>query len=425
MTVIGLDLGTSGVRAVALDASDNVIARASVGLPPPRRDGALVEQDPALWWAAVLVTLSQLVAGLRGPAPVALGLDGTSATLLLATPDGQPLGPARMYNDQSAVAQAARIAALAPAASPARGATGSLAKLLALLAAHRPRAPVLALHQADWIGGLLRGDFRAGRPGCSDWNNALKLGFDPVALDWPAWLGRLDLRPARLPCCHAPGADLGPIDPRVAERTGLPLGLRIHAGTTDSTAAALAAGVSAPGDAVTSLGSTLVLKVCSPRPVNAPAFGVYSHRLGDLWLVGGASNSGGAVLRAQFTDAELSALSACIDPETPCDLDYYPLLAPGERFPIADPGLAPRLTPRPTDDVRFLHGLLEGIARIERNGYQRLTDLGAPTPRRILTIGGGAGNAQWTAIRGRLLGLVVSAAAQQDAAVGAALLTRR
>jgi sugar (pentulose or hexulose) kinase len=81
--------------------------------------------------------------------------------------------------------------------------------------------------------------------------------------------------------------------------------------------------------------------------------------------------------------------------------------------------------PRPADDVRFLHGLLEGIARIERDGYARLTELGTPPPRRVLTTGGGAGNRVWSQIRQRLLAMPVTTAEHQDAAYGAALLALR
>ena len=137
--------------------------------------------------------------------------------------------------------------------------------------------------------------------------------------------------------------------------------------------------------------------------------------------MGGASNSGGAALRAHFDDAALARLSTRIDPRQPSGLDYYPLPAPGERFPVQDPELAPRETPRPADDVRFLHGLLEGIARIERDGYRLLTQLGAPTPRRVLSIGGGAANDTWTAMRRRLLGCEVIRAGA-EAAEGVARL---
>ena len=113
--------------------------------------------------------------------------------------------------------------------------------------------------------------------------------------------------------------------------------------------------------------------------------------MGDLWLVGGASNTGGAVLKQFFDADQLAALSAQIDlSQPPCKLDYYPLNTPGERFPINDPDYAPRLTPRPKQDTDFLYGLLDAIARIEAEGYHKLKALGAPAAKRILTAGGGA-----------------------------------
>ena len=417
---IGIDLGTSGCRAIAIDATGNSVASAATALPPPEAPAPdALEQSPAIWWTAVLEVLSRLRSDLVGHSARALCVDGTSATLLLCRSDGEPLGPALMYNDARAVRQAEQVAEQVPPDSPARGPSASLAKLLYLREQLPPNQPALALHQADWIAGRLRGRF-----GDSDWNNALKLGFDPEALRWPQWLSALDLGPIELPRCHAPGADLGAIDPAVAAITGLPKDLRICAGTTDSNAAALAAGARSPGDAVTSLGSTLALKLISPSPVRDGNSGVYSHRIGNRWLAGGASNSGGAVLRQYFTDDEIARLSARIDPALETGLHYYPLPRPGERFPTPDPALAPRLAPRPDDDALFLAGIFEGIARIECNGYQRLRELGAPWPRRILSTGGGARNATWNQIRSRVIGLSVETAVNQEAAYGAALLAR-
>ncbi|MCG6940180.1 MAG: FGGY-family carbohydrate kinase [Thiohalocapsa sp.] len=423
---IGVDVGTSGVRAVALDGAGNVLARAVERLPAPLHtaEGG-VEQDPECWWDALVRTLRHLTTevALAGQ-DCALSLDGTSATVLLTAPDGRPLGPALMYNDRRATRTAAAIAAAAPADSPALGVGSSLAKAMHLRSAGGlDAAEVRVLHQADWLAGRLLGRF-----GDSDWNNALKLGYDPRAERWPDWLGSLPLPATALPRVHVPGTPLGIIAPMAAAATGLPDNTIICAGTTDSTAAVLATGAADIGDAITSLGSTLVLKVIAERRVSAPEYGVYSHRLrcdwGDAWLVGGASNSGGAALRAHFDDATLARLSARIDPERPSGLDYYPLPAPGERFPVHDPGLAPRLTPRPADDARFLHGLLEGIARIERDGYRLLARLGAPPPRRVLSIGGGAANATWTAMRRRLLGCDVIRA-HGEAAAGVAALALR
>lgn len=417
---IGIDLGTSGCRAVAVDQEGRPIAKARTDLPQPTRDGSGgVEQDPRLWRDALIRVLRALVARLAARVPFSLCLDGTSATLLLCDPEGAPLGPALMYNDARGSAEAERIERVAPPSSPARGAGSSLAKLLFLRHRLKPGPGALALHQADWLLGYL-----SGRYGVSDWNNCLKLGFDARRLRWPEWLARLGPLGVELPQVMAPGARLGPMSDTAARATGLPPETLVLAGTTDSTAAAVAAGVVAPGDAVTCLGSTLVLKVLGREPIAAPEYGVYSHRFGDYWLIGGASNSGGAVLRRYFDDEEIRRLSSTLDPERPTGLDYYPLPAPGERFPVDDAGLQPRLSPRPEDDGRFLQGLLEGIARIEAAGYRRLHSLGAPLPRSVLTTGGGADNAGWTRIRAGLLGVPVRAAEHREAAYGAALIAR-
>jgi D-ribulokinase len=149
-----------------------------------------------------------------------------------------------------------------------------------------------------------------------------------------------------------------------------------------------------------------------------------------VWLVGGASNTGGAVLRHVFgaeSDELLSALSERIDPGKASGLDYYPLVKPGERFPVCDPGLQPRMTPRPQgDDALFLQGLLEGMSRVEQAGYAALAQRGAPPLRRVLSCGGGARNEVWTAMRGRMLGVPVErAGGSGEASYGAALLARR
>ncbi len=415
---IGVDLGTSGCRALALSPAGEVLAQARVDLDPPRRDGlGGSTQDPGLWWCAVIEALGAIAPAVRGSVPPRVCVDATSATLLVAGPDGSPLGPALMYDDTCASAEASEIAALAPADSPARGAGSSLAKLLHLGRICPGTGPRLALHQADWVLGRLTGHW-----GISDWNNALKLGYDPATQTWPGWMAGLDLMGIALPEVLAPGAPVGPVAADVLVQTGLPPGTLAVAGTTDSTAAVIAAGPLAPGDGVTCLGSTMVLKLVGERPVRAARFGVYSHRLGDLWLIGGASNSGGALLRRHFDDGQLRDLSDGIDPDRPSGLDYYPLPGPGERFPISDPGLQPRLGPRPADDRAFLHGMLEGMARIEASGYALLAGLGAPPVRRVLTSGGGAANPVWGRIRERLLGVPVSVAPQPEAAYGAARL---
>lgn len=414
---IGLDLGTSGVRGIAIDGKRNPVAEAVTSLPTPHRaEGGISEQSPEIWWEGVLTVLRNLAEQLLNYEIKALAVDGTSSTLLLSDPAGTPLTPALMYNDTRSRAMLTTLAGIAPQGSPVHSASSSLAKLLFLEPRLTSRG-FLALHQADWILGKLSGRF-----GLSDENNSLKLGYDPVKRKWPAWISQLDLPHSCLPKVHPPATIVGRLSDEVAQLTGLPGCIRLVTGTTDSNAATLAAGAERIGDAVTSLGSTLVLKILSDQPVNAPEYGVYSHRLGDRWLVGGASNSGGAVTAAYFTPEEMVQLTRKMNPDNPTGLDYYPLLQPGERFPLNDPDYPPRLLPKANNRMDFFQGILEGIAQIEKQGYELLQQLGTPKPNQVISIGGGAANEPWRRIRQRMLGIPVTRAAQSQAAYGTALL---
>jgi D-ribulokinase len=276
------------------------------------------------------------------------------------------------------------------------------------------------LHQADWVLGKFSGRFDV-----SDENNALKSGYDPVSRSWPAWIAKLGVDVAKLPTVVAAGTRVGTILPDIADMFGLPRDVAIVAGTTDGCAGFLASGAKEPGDGVTSLGTTLTLKLLSATPVFAPHYGIYSHRIGDQWLAGGASNTGGVVLRQFFTAEDIVRLTALMDAKLPTGLDYYPLPKPGERFPIHDPDMQPKLTPRPKDDHVFLQGLFEGIAAIEALGYRRLAELGASPLKSMRSAGGGAANAVWTAIRLQLLAVPALTSDSEQAAMGTARLAWR
>jgi len=420
---IGIDLGTTGCRALAIDEQGQQIGSSSTPLPPPLTpEPGHSEQDPALWWQAVLTVLGKLNHCLHDYQPRAMATDGTSGSLLLCNPeDGTPLGNALMYNDQRSQIELRRVQAEATPSAAVHGASASLPKLLRLL----DRLPadsgrVLALHQAEWISGMLTGCF-----GVGDENNCLKLGYDPLGRQWPAWLKQLDLPHQVLPKVLPAGTPLGSLCRKTAALTGLPVDCMLIAGTTDSIAATLAADISQPGEAVTSLGSTLALKILTSQPVFSPEYGIYSHRIFDQWLAGGASNAGGQVLRQYFSDEEMVQLSKQLRPDQPTGLNYYPLPSPGERFPINDAALAPRISPVPEDRWVFFQALLEGLARIEKAGYERLQALGAPAPTHIYSCGRGSHNSAWTAIRQRITGIPTSTAVHTEAAYGSALLARR
>ena len=411
--VLGIDIGTSGVRIVAADRANGPVAMARAAMAAPLQNTGRSLQDPQIWWEAMEQAFAAL--DLKGLDVLALAIDGTSGTILSVDEAGKPLGLASMYNDLAEPADVDKVSTVASKDTAARGGSSPLARALAV-----QKGASHVLHQADWLAARFSGCFDV-----SDENNALKTGYDPVARAWPSWIAATGLDAKLLPQVVPAGTVTGKILPHIADKFRLPKTVSIVAGTTDGCAAFLASGASNSGDGVTSLGTTLTLKLLSDRPVFSSQYGIYSHRIGNQWLAGGASNCGGGVLRKYFSLDDIIRLTALIDPSAPTGLDYYPLTQPGERFPIADPGFAPRLAPKPDDERVFFQALLEGIAGVEKLGYQRLAELGASPLSTVRSVGGGAASAPWTTIRLKALGVPSKNPASEHAAMGTARLAWR
>ncbi|HWT61209.1 MAG TPA: FGGY-family carbohydrate kinase [Ochrobactrum sp.] len=399
----GIDLGTSGARAVIIDSQERLISSGKAAIEGNHR-------NPAEWRRAMEAAFSVALSGVERKNIHALAVDGTSGTVLPVDSEGGPLCDALMYNDPPSNKNAA-------AEIEASSGFRNIAGLPALLRAQSflSLQPTQILHQADWLTFLFSGRF------VSDDNNALKTGYSSFIRNWPVWMTRLDLR-AVLPEVVEPGTIIGSITQAAAHRFGLSPETFIVAGTTDGCASFLASGAVEPGDAVSVLGTTLTLKLLSDKRIDAPEFGIYSHRLLGNWLAGGASNTGGAALLNHFSADDIRTLSAAIDPEKPTGLNYYPLPKKGERFPVNDPELLPRLTPRPNEPATFLQGMFEGIASIEAQGYALLEKLGAPSLKSVRTMGGGARNMHWTTIRAKRLGVPLLTPSSVEAAYGTARL---
>jgi len=174
---------------------------------------------------------------------------------------------------------------------------------------------------------------------------------------------------------------------------------------------------------LTVLGTTLVLKQFVDRPIQAP----WGERAppGSTLACGGSLQQRCGVLRQFFSDQQLAELSRQIDPSRPSGLQLQPLPGRGERFPVDDPDRQPVLGPRPVSDALFLQGLLEGMAQIEAEGWQRLQALGAPAIGRVITLGGGARNPQWRRLRQQALGVPVINRPGLSSALGSARLACR
>ena len=404
----GIDLGTSGCRLALVDAAGPIH---QLSCPYP---GAFRLADS--WRLGVQQLFAQLPEQQRQQIG-AIAIDGTSGTLLACRPTGEPLAAALAYND-ACPEQAERTRSLVPNGGSAASSSGSVARSLRLLEQlnEQPGSELLLRHQADWLMGWLLGDWRWGEEG-----NNLRLGWDLQSNQWlsgiaaSSWAGAL---PAVIPS----GQLVGPIGRAAAAELQLPTSCQIVSGTTDANAAVLAAEPQ-EGDGIAVLGTTLVLKQFAPQPLSGP--GINNHRIAGRWLVGGASNAGGGVLRQFFNNEQLEELSRQINPEHSTGLSLHPLPHKGERFPIDDPELEPVLEPRPVSDALYLQALLEGLSSIERQGWQRLEELGAPKVQRVLSVGGGASNPQWRALRQKLLNKTVLNRSKASPAAAMALLARQ
>ncbi len=424
---VGIDLGTSGCRINIIDKNKVIQYSQSILYANPD------QQTPELWWNSVSTLLKELPTKIK-ESIVSIAINGTSGSVLLCDDSGEPLTATLMYNDLRAIEEAEKIKQVLPRSNGGHGLSSSLARVLWLLK-HELNENIQKeggcissyniVHQADYILGKLSNNYSI-----SDENNCLKLGYDVFNQRWPEeQMNTLGIKLSCLPKVYSAGTVVADIDRKQADDLGLLQTLKMVTGTTDSIAAFIATGANQLGDAVTSLGSTLVLKLISEKPIFSPEHGVYSHQLNNQWLVGGASNSGAKVLQHYFTQEQLNQMTPLLQTQKKLGLNYYPLLKVGERFPVADVNKIPKLTPRPASDIVFFQGILEGLSRIETQGYQKLVELGATPVKSIRSVGGGSFNNKWTEMREKMLNIDMMVdmvtPPQTEAAYGSALLAQQ
>ena len=455
---VGVDLGTSGARVSIIEKNDSSSLYTEVYTDSILWSQEDAYDDPDAWVRAV----ETLIQGAGADDASILSrvasicISGTSASCLLMDRKTLEMSrPARMYNFDVVTAGSGTFGTRAmqlvdkhaPPKHTARAATGSLAKLVAWALETPLTSNEVLCHQSDYVSAKFLG---TASPVTSDWHNCLKLGYDVRNQEWPKWieaclkdagiedpLGGDGVIPTKV---ISPGLEMGTICSAMSQKLGLSKDVKIVGGTTDSNAAFFAAAGTTPvmGTAVTSLGSTLAMKQLSPTYVEDADRGVYSHRFptfsnddenNEAWLVGGASNVGCAVFRQLgFSNEELKELSQEIDPSTDSELSYYPLTKTGERFPVADSNKSPVLEPVPTSRKEYLHGLLQSIGDVERDGFKVLQELGSQPPSTVYTCGGGSQNPTWSQMRERRLSsafgsiITVRKAECTEASVGAAFL---
>lgn len=423
--ILGIDMGTSGIRGVIVERSpcalkDKIWHSESVPLNTQPIEDTI--QQPKCWITSLNTLLNKISQAFDLKKISHIIIDATSSSVLLSTSQGRALTHALMYNNQQADQEALKIQTSEgfDPESPAQGASSTLAKALYLinqinlLQQRKISSPPIICHQIDFLNHYLCGSLNI-----TDENSALKLGYNAQTQQWPNWIKQL-LAPVVLPKVVAPGTPLGNITTQLATQYGFSPSLTVHAGTTDSIAGFLASGASQMGDTVISLGSTLAIKIITSKPLFNQKYGIYSHKLKNNWLVGGASNAGGAVLLNAYSLPEIKYLIKSLDPLSTHDLNitdrYYPLNSTGERFPISDIHFRPTMPIKPKQPLvlnaslpeelailkahqTYFLNLIKGLVHIEELAYKKLFQETQHPINHLYSVGGGVKNRLWQQCR--------------------------
>jgi len=421
--VLGIDVGTSGVRTLAATTEGDVLAEAHAALTDLPAAGSAHEQDAHAWWSAVCHTIKELrkslESGQRWAVPAGIAVTSTSGTLVLADSRGEPVRPAMLYDDGRAGAVANELTRRLPPGQAQVNASFSLAKALWV----RQKEPSFwerasyILHPADWLTAKLTGHW-----GVGDYSNALKLGYDQEKSEWNAAVGLADLPASMLPKVVGPGHQVGTVSAQAAEDTGLPSGVPVLAGASDGLASLIGSGASEPGHANTTLGTTLVWKVLAPtKPRLGP--GMYCHHLpNNLWAPGAASNTGPGSLQFDepgVTPAEMDRRAAQY---LPTSVQCYLLGARGERFPFLNPQAETFFEGRPASPSEEYAAQLQSLACVERWGYERLEACGVAVGHEVFSAGSAAASPVLSQLRANLMNRTVVRCLNPTASYGAAIL---
>ncbi|MDW5595612.1 FGGY family carbohydrate kinase [Conexibacter stalactiti] len=434
--VLGLDVGTSSVKALVLDGDGEVLECRSAAHALTPTPGA-VEADPRGWWEAALAAIAQLDAPLAEIA--AIGLSGNMSSVVLLDGDGAPLRPAPLLADTRGGAELDALPAdvRAALAERSRNPVNAISSLASLLWLRDHDAGTFARARAwvsakDWIRLRLTGELLSDS---TDAHNALV--HDPASGDWDRELiARVGLDPALFPPLRDGGAAGGALTAEAATLTGLSAGIPVAVGGGDMATAAVGAGAAQPGTLALSLGTSVTAiaplgaagaaafaddwrgkLTLHPLPGGRGAFALASLLTGGLALNWLRALGGGTI-------PELPAGEAVVpDPSDP--LIFVPQLS-GAGSPDFAPelrGALLGLTPH-TGGARIALALFEAIA-FELAEIVALVEAGGTPVGRIVATGGGANIDAWVQTLADVLATPVELLVHHDvSAIGAALLAR-
>lgn len=400
MMWLGIDIGTSGVKSVILCDQGCVLAQSTAPLSAQRPQPLWSEQDPADWWEAVKVSILALPgnfrAGIRG-----IGLSGQMHGAVVLGEVDEVLRPAILWNDGRSAAQGAQLDASARKYTGNLAMPGFTAPKLAWLRDNEPEISAAlrtVLLPKDYIRMILTGDK------VSDMSDASgTLWLDVARRRWsPEMLGAVGLDESHMPRLVEGSEVSGMLRQSVADELGLPA-VPVAGGGGDQAAGAIGAGVTEPGEAFLSLGTSGVVFAAGRQFEPDPERGVHAfcHALPDRWhtmsvMLSAAACLDWAARLTGFEDVAGALAAAEASKAAQRDIPIFLPYLSGERTPHNDPaakGVFFNLT-HETGPAQLVQSVLEGVAFALRDGLDTM----ASKPSELSVIGGGARSEYWAKI---------------------------
>lgn len=427
---LGLDLGTSSVKAILIDDDQAVIGSASAGIIVSRPKPGWSEQDPADWIAATGAVLDELASKVDLSAVKGIGLSGQMHGATILGRDDRVLRPCILWNDTRSHAEAAELD-LDPAF---RAITGNIvfpgftAPKLVWVARHEPEIfadAALVLLPKDYLRLWLTGE------AVSEMSDAAGTSWlDTSARDWSdELLTKTGLDRSAMPRLVEGSDKSGGLRSKIASNYGLPAGIPVAGGAGDNAASAIGMGVVAPGQAFVSLGTSGVLFAAndSYRPDPATAVHTFCHAIPDAWHQMAVILAATDALNwyGRFVGQDAATLTGALgELEAPGRTVFLPYLG-GERTPLNDAAIRGAFIglEHATDQRAGTRAVLEGVAYALRDC---LDALAATETRidRLIAVGGGARSDYWLKVIATALDCPIDlpASAELGAAFGAARL---
>ena len=436
--LLGIDVSTTGVKALLIDETGTVIGTANTEQPLFTPQPLWSEQDPADWWKGAIASITQVLkeTGVSGQAVQGVGLTGQMHGLTLLDEAGNVLRPAILWNDQRTGAQCDEIRArlgrkrlIEITGNDAL--TGFTAPKILWVQENEPQVYGKIAHillPKDYVRYKLTGGFSIDR---ADGSGTIL--FDIKTRDWsPEMLATLNIKPEWLPKTFEGPEITGTITAEAAALTGLKAGTPVVAGGGDQAAQAVGVGAVQPGIVALTLGTSGVVFATTDQPFIEPEgrLHAFCHSAPGRWHLMGVMLSAAGSLR-WYRDTFAAGM------------DYDSLLAPASNVPACSEGLLflPYLTgertPHPDPLARgafagltIRHGMphmtravLEGVAFGLRDSFELIKSAGLESIQQVRVSGGGARSPLWRQILADVFNAeLVTVNTTEGAAFGAALL---